>query len=62
MFGAMILCYGEELTVHIIYMLDIFGDKDKLHHQQLMQTVLGLVVSNWQVPPPVLVHGYIQRV
>ncbi len=53
-------CYGEELIVHITCMPD--GDKYKLqyqvHHQNLMRTILELVVSKWHVHTSVLTHVF----
>ncbi len=32
------------------------GDKYKLHHHKVMRKVLGLILTKWHVPSPVLVQ------
>ncbi len=54
-FGNMMFCYEEELTVHFIYIPD-FVVINTLHHQKVMRKVLGLILTKWCVPPPLLVH------
>ncbi len=48
-------CYGEELTIHIIYMPDVVVINSS-YIRKIMQTTFVLIVSKWCVPTPVLIH------
>ncbi len=39
-----VFCYGEELTVHIIYMPD-HGDKYKLYLQNVLFVLYGVIYT-----------------
>ncbi len=55
MFGDIIFIWGRANSSHYIH-ATFCGDKYKLHHQKLMQTVLGLAVSKCHIPSLVLVY------
>ncbi len=51
-FGNMI--FGGRANSSLYIHARFRGDKYKLHHQKVMRKVLGLILTKWHVPPPVL--------